>query len=69
MIGNPQNMLIGQVLEIDFSRYLAQAIVPTTGIDDAVEELRWAIDHAHRGVVISRFPNGDLDGRDDPDRF
>ena len=29
LIGNPQNMLIGQVLHLSFSRYLMQAIVPT----------------------------------------
>jgi len=50
-------------------RLFAQAIVPTTGIDDAVEELRWAIEHDHRGVVISRFPNGDLDSTSEDDAF
>lgn len=29
LIGNPQNMLIGQVLNLSFSRYLAIAIVPS----------------------------------------
>jgi Na+/H+ antiporter NhaD/arsenite permease-like protein len=29
LIGNPQNILIGQTLELDFTRYLALAIVPT----------------------------------------
>jgi len=29
LIGNPQNMLIGQVLELSFAGYLAQAIVPS----------------------------------------
>src|SRR5207244_2704350 len=29
LIGNPQNMLIGQALGLDFGRYLADAIVPS----------------------------------------
>ncbi len=41
LIGNPQNMLIGQVLEIDFSRYLAQAIVPTLAGLGAVWLVIW----------------------------
>ena len=50
-------------------RLFAQAIVPTTGIDDAVAELEWAIEHDHRGVVISRFPNGDFDVEPEDHRF
>jgi predicted TIM-barrel fold metal-dependent hydrolase len=50
-------------------RLFAQAIVPTTGVDDAVEELRFAIEHDHRGVVISRFPNGDFDYEPEDDAF
>ena len=30
LIGNPQNMLIGQKLELDFLRYMEQAIVPVS---------------------------------------
>jgi Na+/H+ antiporter NhaD/arsenite permease-like protein len=29
LIGNPQNMLIGQILQLDFARYLWQALPPT----------------------------------------
>jgi Na+/H+ antiporter NhaD/arsenite permease-like protein len=29
IIGNPQNMLIGQALKLDFNRYLADALVPS----------------------------------------
>ncbi len=50
-------------------RLFAQAIVPTTGIDDAVAELEWAIEHDHRGVVISRFPNGDFEVEPEDHRF
>lgn len=31
LIGNPQNMLIGQVLQLSFARYLTVAIVPVLG--------------------------------------
>ncbi len=41
-------------------RLISQAIVPTTGIDDACEELEHALKSGHRGVVISSFPNGSL---------
>jgi predicted TIM-barrel fold metal-dependent hydrolase len=41
-------------------RLLPQAIVPTTGIDDAVAELDYALKNGHRGAVISSFPNGSL---------
>jgi predicted TIM-barrel fold metal-dependent hydrolase len=50
-------------------RLFAQAIVPTTGIDDAVEELQWAVEHDHRGVVISRFPTGEFDCVPEDDAF
>ena len=39
-------------------RLAAQAIIPTTGIDDAVAELDYALKSDHRGAVISSFPNG-----------
>ena len=41
----------------------AQAIIPTTGVDDAVAELEWAIEHGHRGALIATFPNGTLRAR------
>ena len=39
-------------------RLIAQAIIPTTGIDDALVELNWAIENGHKGAVISRMPSG-----------
>jgi predicted TIM-barrel fold metal-dependent hydrolase len=42
-------------------RLVPLAIIPTTGIDDAVAELDWARERGHRGCVISSFPNGSLD--------
>jgi predicted TIM-barrel fold metal-dependent hydrolase len=50
-------------------RLIPQAIIPTTGLDDAVAELEWAIKHDHRGAVISRMPGGSFDFTSDDDRF
>jgi len=50
-------------------RLIPQAILPTTGLDDAIATARWAIDHDHRGAVISSFPNGSLEPRPEDDRF
>jgi len=50
-------------------RLIGQAIIPTTGIDDAVAELEAAIKSEHRGAVISSFPNGSLNPMDEDDRF
>jgi predicted TIM-barrel fold metal-dependent hydrolase len=49
-------------------RLISQAIVPTTGLADAVAELERALKDGHRGAVISSFPNGSLDpsAEDDP---
>ena len=41
-------------------RLIAQAILPTTGVQDAIDEAERAIGMDHRGVVISAFPNGSL---------
>ncbi|MCH2170527.1 amidohydrolase [Myxococcota bacterium] len=50
-------------------RLIPQAIIPTTGLEDAVAELEWAIKNDHRGAVISRMPGGDFDFTDEDDRF
>jgi predicted TIM-barrel fold metal-dependent hydrolase len=50
-------------------RLVPQAIVPTTGIDDALAELEWAIAHGHRGALISAFPNGSYEAAGEDDRF
>jgi predicted TIM-barrel fold metal-dependent hydrolase len=44
-------------------RLIGQAILPTTGVDDAVAEMQRAVALGHRGVVISAFPNGTLDAK------
>jgi uncharacterized protein len=50
-------------------RLVGQAIIPTTGVDDAVAELEMAMKLGHRGAVISCFPNGTLEGSPEDDRF
>jgi predicted TIM-barrel fold metal-dependent hydrolase len=41
-------------------RLIPQAIVPTTGLDDSIAELEYALKNGHHGAVISSFPNGSL---------
>jgi predicted TIM-barrel fold metal-dependent hydrolase len=50
-------------------RLVGQAIIPTTGLDDALAELEWALEKGHKGAVISSFPNGSLDVKPEDDRF
>jgi predicted TIM-barrel fold metal-dependent hydrolase len=50
-------------------RLFGQAILPTTGIDDACSELEAAMKSGHKGAVISSFPNGSLDPAPEDDRF
>ena len=50
-------------------RLIGQAIMPTTGTDDATAELERAMKAGHRGVVISAFPNGSLDAQPEDDPF
>jgi predicted TIM-barrel fold metal-dependent hydrolase len=44
-------------------RLIGQAIVPTTGVEDAIAEVHAALALGHRGVVISAFPNGTLEAK------
>ncbi|MEE2677410.1 MAG: amidohydrolase family protein [Myxococcota bacterium] len=50
-------------------RLVANAIVPTTGVDDAIAEVERALSAGHRGCVISSFPNGSLEPKPEDDRF
>jgi predicted TIM-barrel fold metal-dependent hydrolase len=50
-------------------RLIPQAILPTTGLDDTVAELEWAMKHGHKGAVISSFPNGSLEPAAEDERF
>ena len=42
-------------------RLIPQAIIPTTGVKDALAEMHWALDHGHRGAIVSAYPNGSLE--------
>jgi predicted TIM-barrel fold metal-dependent hydrolase len=50
-------------------RLIPQAILPTTGIEDTLAELDYALANDHRGVVISSFPNGSHEPKPEDDRF
>src|SRR5438552_9038564 len=39
-------------------RLVGQTIIPTTGVDDAVAELRWGLEHGMKGALIAAYPNG-----------
>ena len=42
-------------------RLIGQTIIPTTGVADAVTELRWGLDHGMKGALIAAYPNGTYD--------
>jgi predicted TIM-barrel fold metal-dependent hydrolase len=50
-------------------RLIGQAILPTTGIEDAIAELEFAIARGHRGAVISSMPSGGFEPKPEDDRF
>ncbi len=50
-------------------RLIAQAIIPTTGIGDALAELDWAIESGHKGAVISRMPSGKYEFSEEDEPF
>jgi predicted TIM-barrel fold metal-dependent hydrolase len=50
-------------------RLVAQAIIPTTGLADALAELDWAIAHGHKGAVISRMPSGRYEFSEEDEPF
>jgi predicted TIM-barrel fold metal-dependent hydrolase len=50
-------------------RLIGQAILPTTGLEDAIAELEFAIARGHRGAVISSMPSGGLEPKPEDDRF
>lgn len=49
-------------------RLFGHAVIPATGVDDAVAELDWALAKGFPGVLISLFPSGGAEptGEDDP---
>ena len=42
-------------------RLFGHAIMPATGVSDAVTELEWALTQGFRGVLISTFPSGTVE--------
>ena len=50
-------------------RLIGQAILPTTGLEDCIAELEFAIRSGHRGAVISSMPSGGFDPKPEDDRF
>jgi predicted TIM-barrel fold metal-dependent hydrolase len=50
-------------------RLIGQIVVPTTGISDAVDELKFGIEHGHRGAILSRMPSGGFDLQPEDDAF
>jgi predicted TIM-barrel fold metal-dependent hydrolase len=50
-------------------RLIPQAILPSTCLEDTVNELEWAMKNGHKGAVISAFPNGSLDPQREDDAF
>ena len=54
------NEWLAEFCEGSDGRLIGQAILPTTGVDDTVAEMKRAIELGHKGVVISAYPNGGL---------
>ena len=63
------NEWIGSFCAGSGGRLVPQAILPTTGLDDSIAELEWAMKSGHKGAVISSFPNGSLVPQDEDAPF
>ncbi len=50
-------------------RLFGHAVIPATGVDDAVAELEWALRSGYPGVLISTFPGGSVEPSADDDPF
>ena len=50
-------------------RLFGHAVIPATGVADAVAELEWALGRGYRGVLISTFPSGRVEPSIDDDPF
>jgi predicted TIM-barrel fold metal-dependent hydrolase len=50
-------------------RLFGHAVIPATGVADAVAELEWALAHDYRGALISTFPGGAVEPSPDDDPF
>jgi predicted TIM-barrel fold metal-dependent hydrolase len=54
------NDWLAEMCEGSDGRLIAQAIMPTTNVEDMVTEAKRAVGLGHKGLVISTFPNGSL---------
>jgi predicted TIM-barrel fold metal-dependent hydrolase len=63
------NDWLAEFCEGSDSRLIGQSILPATGVDDCIDELKRGMDLGHRGAVISSFPNGSFDPEPEDDRF
>jgi len=50
-------------------RLFGHAIIPATGVADAVAELEWALARGYRAVLISTFPGGTVEPTTEDDPF
>ena len=50
-------------------RLFGHAVIPATGVRDAVAELDWALGKGYRGALISTFPNGPVEPSADDEPF
>ncbi|HKC43879.1 MAG TPA: SLC13 family permease, partial [Burkholderiales bacterium] len=67
LIGNPQNMLIGAVLQLPFGGYLLEAIVPVAlGLATVWALLAWQM-RGERGIAAEGRPAPGVLARRDPD--
>jgi predicted TIM-barrel fold metal-dependent hydrolase len=51
------------------ARLFGHAVIPATGVGDAIAELDWALRNGYRGVLISTFPSGAVEPADDDAPF
>jgi predicted TIM-barrel fold metal-dependent hydrolase len=51
------------------NRLFGHAIMPSTGVADAVAEFDWALQRGFSGVLIAAFPNGSVEPTTDDDPF
>jgi len=63
------NEWLAEFCEDGEGRLHGLAVMPTTGVDDALDELEEALALGHRGVLLSAFPNGSRAPEPDDERF
>ncbi|MBM3671780.1 MAG: amidohydrolase [Actinobacteria bacterium] len=63
------NEWLAEFCEGSEGRLVGQGILPTTGVDDAIDEAKRCVELGHRGVVMSAFPNGSLDPAPEDEPF